>query len=117
MEVYNSIISNPDSQIINPNGGEDDHDANIDCSLLHDLSTSGFEGNGTQVGSPEFFGNSDYQLQENSLAIDPDCSSANNPLYFDILGVDRLADQSADLGAYESTVDDSIIFANGFEPE
>ena len=116
LEIYNSIISNPDSQIINSNGG-DDHDANIGCSLLHDLSTSGFEGNGTQVGSPQFFGNSDYQLQEKSLAIDPNCSSANNPFYFDILGVDRLTDQSADLGAYESTVGDSIIFANGFESQ
>ena len=115
LEVYNSIISNPQSQIVSSNGGEGDHDANIDCSLIHDLTTDGIEGNGTQVGPPLFFGHLDYKLQESSLGIDPNCSTINAPLYFDILGVDRLVDQSADLGAYESTVADSIIFTDGFE--
>lgn len=112
LRIYNSIIYNSASQIVNSWGSIDDHYASIECSILHDLSTEGIEDLNTQVIDPLFANG--YKLAINSPAIDANCSNINQPNSNDIIGNSRLADSAADLGAYEYEYIDTI-FASSFE--
>ncbi len=114
LKVFNSIISNIDSQIINHDGGQASHIAEINCSILHNDSTGGITGNGSIIADPLFVDDmNDFHLQAISDAIDVDCSNILAPAYQDIEGKNRLADSIADMGAFEYIVE--TIFLDGFE--
>lgn len=115
-ELYNSIISNSDAQILDMNDGEDWHDANVDCSILHEAIAADVAGNDTVVGDPGFQGGGDYHLTAEALAANMACTGAFAPTTTDIRGIDRLAaDGTADVGAYEYVVGDDVIFKNSFD--
>lgn len=114
LEVTSSIIKNGNSTIANLNNDMGDHDAQVNCSLVENDDASGVAQSNITFGLPGFVGNGNYQLQEDSIAKDPVCTSILgefDPERFDILNFDRNSDGKPDFGAYEL---DSL-FNNGFE--
>ena len=118
LNLYKEIIANAPATIIDMNGGENDHDVYLECSIIHDASYGLISGTtDTQVALPDFIGNSDYRLQFDSVAINKVCSIPVPPLLStrDIRGYDRNTDGQADAGAYEINASDDVIFKNSFE--
>ena len=118
LELFKEIIANSPATIIDMNGGENDHDVYLDCSVIYDNSFGVISGStDTVIDSPHFIGNNNYRLQFDSVAINKACSLSSPPVLnnFDLRGFDRTTDGQTDAGAFESIPADDVIFKNSFD--
>ena len=113
LEVKGSIIKNGLATIADLNNDMGNHDAQVACSLVENNDASGVVQNGTIIGNPGFVDSTNYQLREDSIALNANCFPVGefDIARYDILGVDRFGSGQADMGAYEM----GFLFKDGFE--
>ncbi len=118
LNLYKEVIANSPATIIDMNGGENDHEVLLDCSIIHDNSYGIISSHSdNEVAIPLFNSTNDYRLRFNSAGVNKNCSIAQPPVLsnFDIRGYDRTSDGQSDAGAFEYNDADDIIYKNSFE--